>query len=231
MISITAAYNPATQSKVVAFNASQYGANFFQGGAGSNLSCQWQNNTVAGNPPTLTENCAYGVGIGTLSPYSGSNQFTNGSTYNYSLDVEPITDSGSLKTYSGIYVNGPLTLSAGNSLTTKYVNYYSDGRLKTDLQPLSKMSEPFELLHPLLYRWNDKAAKMGFNDRDQHLGFLAQDVEKIFPEAVRTDRSGVKSVDYAILVVPAIQAIKDLQVENKALRQRLDALEKAIESR
>jgi prepilin-type N-terminal cleavage/methylation domain-containing protein len=185
-IAITVLYNPKSQAKTVSFNASQYGAIFFQGA--SNLACQWTNNAGA-----LVETCASGVGVGLLTPM-------------HTLDVL-----------------GDGNFSVG--ISTPYVTYTSDARLKTDLQMLASGGNELDSLHPLRFRWNDKAASYGLNDSQEHLGLLAQDVEKNFPEAVKTDRNGVKSVDYALLVVPVIQAVKDLQVENKALKKRLELLE------
>ncbi len=214
LITLAVVYNPSSQAKSVPFNASQYGANFYQGAANSNLACQWQNNSNATGNGLLTENCAYNVGVGTVSPNAA-----------YSMDVEPTLGG------SGLYVMGDITLGGSATLHAMYVYYASDARLKTDLHALPEMQNAFSSLHPVLYRWNDKASSLGMADSNQHLGLLAQDVEKSFPEAVKTDANGLKSVDYALMVVPAIQAIKDLQSENKLLHKRLDALEKALDAK
>ncbi len=198
-IVVTALYNAGTSDKSVAFNSSNYSADFYQGA--SNLSCAWDNN--GGN---LTETCASSIGIGTLSPNA-----------TYALDVQNTTGG------SGLNVNGIINTTTG--ITTPYVTYTSDARLKTDLQSVQGMENLFQSLHPLRYRWNEKAASLGLRDTEEHLGLLAQDVEKSFPEAVKVDHNGVKSVDYALMVVPAIQAIKELQQQNKLLLQRVQSLE------
>lgn len=72
------------------------------------------------------------------------------------------------------------------------------------------------------------------------MGVIAQEVEKVFPEAVMTDSKGMKSVAYGNLVAPLIEAIKELshkidglfvkyidqQKEIESLKARLDALER-----
>ncbi len=65
------------------------------------------------------------------------------------------------------------------------------------------------------YEWIDSAKGMG----DQ-IGLIAQEVEDIFPEAVSTDNQGYKSVAYAKLVSPLIEAVKTLKAENEQLKQR-----------
>ena len=47
------------------------------------------------------------------------------------------------------------------------------------------------------------------------MGLIAQDVEKIFPEIVRTseDEEKFKSVGYGNLVAPLIEAVKELKAQ------------------
>ncbi|HCY20838.1 TPA: hypothetical protein DIC40_03135 [Patescibacteria group bacterium] len=64
---------------------------------------------------------------------------------------------------------------------------------------------------------------------------VAQEVEKVFPEAVKADAKGLKSVEYGNLVAPIIEAIKELytkyldqQTQISELEQRIEILEKNI---
>jgi len=57
---------------------------------------------------------------------------------------------------------------------------------------------------------------------------VAQEVEKVFPELVHTDISGLKSVEYANLVAPLIEAVKTLTLQNKQLESRITQLEARI---
>ena len=52
---------------------------------------------------------------------------------------------------------------------------------------------------------------------------LAQEVEKIYPELVSTDKDGYKAVNYAQLTPVLIKAIKEQQVQIEALKARADA--------
>jgi hypothetical protein len=55
---------------------------------------------------------------------------------------------------------------------------------------------------------------------------MAQDMEKIFPELVRTadDDMGTKSVNYVGLIAPMVEATKELKAENDNLRAEIASL-------
>ena len=62
-----------------------------------------------------------------------------------------------------------------------------------------------------------------YKDADKYgtgrkIGVGAQTVEKVFPELVETGSDGIKSVDYAKLVPPIIEALRELKADNDNLR-------------
>jgi len=75
------------------------------------------------------------------------------------------------------------------------------------------------------YYWKDSV-----KDSTRQIGVIAQDVEKVFPEAVATDVKGMKSVAYGNLVAPLIEAVKELsnKIDN-LFRKYLDQ-QKEIDS-
>jgi predicted nuclease with TOPRIM domain len=58
------------------------------------------------------------------------------------------------------------------------------------------------------------------------MGVMAQELEKIFPELVRTaqDEMGTKSVNYVGMIAPLIEASKSLKAENDTLKAQVDKL-------
>jgi hypothetical protein len=52
------------------------------------------------------------------------------------------------------------------------------------------------------------------------VGVIAQDVEAVLPEAVRTDEDGYKSVNYNYLIALLIEAIKEQDAALDALRRQ-----------
>jgi len=61
-------------------------------------------------------------------------------------------------------------------------------------------------LQSVSYYWKNQKD----HGRGQQLGFIAQDMEKIYPELVATDKEGMKSVNYSHLISPVVNAIKAL---------------------
>ena len=67
--------------------------------------------------------------------------------------------------------------------------------------------EKIQKLNGVSYDWKDKKR---FSDKHQ-IGLIAQDLEKVYPEVVLTDKAtGLKSVAYDHLIAPLIEAFKEL---------------------
>ena len=52
--------------------------------------------------------------------------------------------------------------------------------------------------------------KLDHHDDRRHAGVIAQEVEKVLPEVVYTDKDGMKSVAYGNVIGLLIEAIKEL---------------------
>lgn len=119
----------------------------------------------------------------------------------------------------------------GNIVASGTITPNSDERLKTDIQPLSNALEKVSALKGVTYDWQDPA-KHG-NDASRQVGLIAQDVEKVLPEAVRSrGPEQLKALNYNGLTGLLVEAIKEQQAlveeqrqEIETLRRRLDALE------
>jgi len=71
-------------------------------------------------------------------------------------------------------------------------------------------------LRGVSYSWDkEKWADKSFAD-GQQIGFIAQEIEKIFPSLVTTDSDGYKSVNYIGVVPVLVEAVK---VQNKKIEQ------------
>ncbi|HVK61255.1 MAG TPA: tail fiber domain-containing protein, partial [Bdellovibrionales bacterium] len=97
----------------------------------------------------------------------------------------------------------------GNVLATAYL-YSSDERLKKNIETIPEALEKVLSLKGVTYDWRKPSS---IDDRSRQIGVIAQDVEKVFPEAVRTSLDGTKRVNYPALVAPIIEAIKELYGE------------------
>ena len=95
----------------------------------------------------------------------------------------------------------------------------SDIRLKENFEPMSNALELVSQLNGTYYTWKKDAG----TDRPRKLGFIAQEVEKIIPELVKTDSEGMKSVDYVSVVPVLVEAIKNQQKQINELKALLHA--------
>jgi hypothetical protein len=122
---------------------------------------------------------------------------------------------------------------------------YSDERLKTKIEIIDQALQKVIRIRGVTYNPNELAAEFGFDPEERKAGVLAQDVEMVFPEAVKpapfditTDENGdeisktgdnYKTVQYEKLVPLLIEAVKDLWGEVSELRVKVQELKKAIE--
>lgn len=75
---------------------------------------------------------------------------------------------------------------------------FSDKRLKEEIRPL----------RPVSWLWNAKAAEVGKVPGSMETGFLAQDVQKVYPDAVEKDSSGYLKVNYKTVATNLASAIR-----------------------
>lgn len=102
----------------------------------------------------------------------------------------------------------------------------SDKRYKENIKPIQNILPKINKLVAIYYDWK----KQDFPDKDfpdkRQVGFIAQEMEEIFPELVYTDKRGYKSVAYSKITPILLQAIKELQLQNtkeiEGLRKKYD---------
>jgi hypothetical protein len=126
-------------------------------------------------------------------------------------------------------------LNSGNIIANG-VNYTSDLRLKTNIQPLENSLDKILRLRGVSYLL--KSDESG----GRKIGVIAQELEQEYPELVATDEKGMKSVAYANLTAVLIEAVKELEArkdaeittlrnENNALKSRMERIEQLILSK
>jgi hypothetical protein len=89
----------------------------------------------------------------------------------------------------------------------------SDERLKKNIVDLKNVGADLQKLRTVGFDWKSN------NEAD--IGFIAQDVEKIFPSLVKTDENGFKSVKYLNFVPILVQGYKEQADEIRKLKKIL----------
>jgi hypothetical protein len=153
---------------------------------------------------------------------TGSGTFTAGNTLS-SVDLQ----------INSLGVGTAASTTAGEIRATNQItSYYSDERLKEDIVEITDALEKVMALRGVTYKPNSIAESLGYKKQNE-VGVIAQDVEKVLPEAVKPapfdimlfenveiSKSGenYKTVQYEKLVPLLIEAIKELNNEIKQLK-------------
>lgn len=103
----------------------------------------------------------------------------------------------------------------------------SDSRLKHNLEYMDSVLEKVNQLKPATYQYTDNDPQSA----QRSTGFVAQDVEGVFPNLVRELDDGYKGVVYDGFAVISIKAIQELNTKMATMQREIDDLKKIVESR
>jgi hypothetical protein len=112
---------------------------------------------------------------------------------------------------TGLYVTGGI--SATGDVIAQNVNSLSDATLKTNVAPIENAGQVVDALTGVSYDWVDGSGHA--------YGLIAQDVEQVVPEAVKTGDDGIKSVNYSMLIPFLIETVKKLSEEVAELKTQI----------
>ncbi len=98
----------------------------------------------------------------------------------------------------------------------------SDVRYKDEIAPLDNGLDSILKIDAYKYFYKtEEFPEMNFSNKKQ-IGFIAQELEKVLPEVVKTDDKGYKSVNYAQVTPMLLQGIKEL---NSVVEQQSNVIE------
>ena len=145
-------------------------------------------------------------------------------------DINSFTEVYVPGRYAG-YFNGQTRVNG--DFYANSVNTTSDARLKTNITEVKQSSlEKIQELRPVQFTWNPiedfhisdtTSTKKTYLSEDLdykrlHYGFLAQEVQKLYPELVQEDGDGYLSINYIELIPLLVQAVQELSVEVESLK-------------
>jgi hypothetical protein len=174
--------------------------------------------------------CLYSAGSG--SGFNGGYIIAN-SSHLFKLGIVNI---GSNYYYVGIGTSNPsCALDVVGLIKMNGSTVTSDVRLKENINNVTSALDNLTKLQGVTYRLkknsknalavstvssNPDSVKIASNDFDiynrDHIGFLAQDVQKIYPQLVYTDKDGMLSVDYVSLIPVLVESIKEISSKRDA---------------
>jgi hypothetical protein len=199
---------------------------------------------------TLTVGNATGTIAGEIALNPSSTQYEGGqitlkkslvgSTSDWFIDQYGTTASDArLRLFSSSELNGLVILEngfvgMGNSapsvrlqvagdIIANSIAGSSDARFKTNITSIENPLQKVLQLRGVNFDWNKKAfPDRSFSD-SRAIGFIAQEVEKVLPEIVQTEKTaeGYKAVQYDKVVALLVEAIKEQQKQINSLKVEL----------
>jgi len=188
------------------------------------------------------------VGIGTKDPNAALHvvKATTGISQEFAFRVDKNKDSvlSSVLMVRTFGSAGPYNLELGEGEAFKpgggAWGVFSDRRLKKDILPLDGALERLLKLKSATFKYKDPKKSHQFEGTQ--IGFIAQEVEEVFPEWVTENGEGYKVVSIRGFESLTVQALRELRAEkdaeiqalrdeNTMLRRELAAKEASLEAR
>jgi len=125
--------------------------------------------------------------------------------------VGNLSAAGDLLVEGNSTIKGDLTVEGDLSVKGTLVEY-SDISLKKDISIFSNGLDIVENINPKTY--------IRISTNSKEVGFIAQDIQKYFPDAVRSDEQGLLAINPISLIAVLWNAVKELSQKVKELESR-----------
>jgi len=100
-----------------------------------------------------------------------------------------------------------------NLLVLGSINNPSDITLKDNIEQIN--SDDFNKLNPISFTFKDD------EQNKKHYGFIAQELETVYPELVTNTELGFKSVNYIEMIHILLSQMKNMQMEIDKLKEEI----------
>ena len=148
---------------------------------------------------------------------SGSSQVTLSSTTGYGSILNQAVLTTSSPTFAGLTINGAIT--ATGDITAYYT---SDKRHKNNIQTIPNALEKVTKLNGVTWEWNDDVNEV--TKSTPKTGLIAQEVQEVLPEVVKTRDDGFLALDYSKMMGLMVEAIKEQQTQIHSLTLEIEKL-------
>lgn len=129
-----------------------------------------------------------------------------------------------------IAIPSSVTITNNLTVTGTFTNP-SDKNLKDDIYPIENSLARINQLNPVEYFWKPELK----NDSRKQMGFIAQELQNIYPELVSELEGGDLGLNYLGLIAPIVgsiqelnQKVEDQHLEIEDLREKVKTQEKLI---
>tara|TARA_R110001606_G_scaffold171526_1_gene317211 strand:- start:98 stop:1348 length:1251 start_codon:yes stop_codon:yes gene_type:complete len=223
---------------------SQAGCSIILGGLSSKISgSAWYSSILGGrcnvisgsnNSQILGGYCNCIGTSGNCSTILGGNDHHINNSYSSILAGTNITTTANSTAYATnmtvtqhLQVGGTTTMNTttGRIDATNDVVAYatSDRRLKENIKPIEHALDKVERINGVNFDWkelDEESIKNIHGNKGHDIGVIAQEIEKVLPDAVTTRESGYKAVNYEKIIPLLIEAIKEQQIQIDQLKRK-----------
>ena len=202
---------------------------------GTEANASYVNSTAIGRGARATTSNQIVLGTSSDTVYIPGNLVVGGSTY-LGIDTKPTNNFSSAVyirfRWDNDYATPQIYEPRGNDNNGLYHDnqdhwksaYYSDRRLKDIKSSFKKGLEDIKQLKVYNYTFKDD------ENKTPRVGVIAQDLQKVFPDAVTKDEDGFLRIRWEDMFYSLINAVKELDLrittENTELKNRVTKLEK-----
>ena len=234
--------NLTCYNNIIPSTVSNTGGGTWQFGSGA-----WSGSSPASTSVNSVTGIVYSGGSGsqlfTLSSGSGQTSLELDGTIfvGDGISYNPLSLTGASAGYlavaNGGSFGGSLYVNGSIYATSDITAYYSDERLKTNIEPIVNALAKIKTLKGITYYPNELASELGGDDsKVQRVGVIAQDVAAVLPQIVKaapfdigpdgTSKSGENylTVQYDKLTALLIEAVKELGAKVEQLQGEINQL-------
>lgn len=193
--------------------------------AGSNVTITNGNGTI-----TIAASGGGGGGLTSVGLSSTTMTVTNSPLVaNGTIGIElpqPLDTNDDVRFNSlGVGTSGSGTTGEIRATNNVTAYYSSDERLKENIKDIEAATDKVLAIGGKTFEWKDdfirqRGGEDGYFIQKSDFGVIAQDVQKVFPVAVRTRIDGTLAVDYEKLAALAFAAIKELTARIEKLENK-----------
>jgi hypothetical protein len=188
----------------------------------------WSNNT-SGNQALETSSTKLSfvpsTGVLTATTFSGAGTSLTGTGSSFTAGTANALATGNNYQVNSLGVGTAGSGTAGEIRATNNITAYfsSDKQFKENIKDIENALDKVKAIGGKEFDWTDnyvaeKGGADGYFIQKQDFGVIAQDVQSVFPKAVRTREDGTLAVDYSKLVALAFAAIVELKAEINQLK-------------
>jgi hypothetical protein len=175
-----------------------------------------------------------GIGLTAVNPAHALEVRGNIVNMNPSLGYLALTGDltgYAVNTYPTLKTNGQYIYFDAGATYTGYIGFNTgfvdvcDGRLKKNIRKIEGALDKLSQINGVTFVWKD-----GRDNNKEHIGVIAQDVEKVVPQLVsQPEGIETKGVAYSGLSALAIEAIKELKERVEQLEAKLAVKQRQAE--